>query len=154
MAEQAQFSQGDNVYLRLYGPEGNIKDERSTHNLVLTSGKNWLASFLAGTNTSNMVEMAIGTSTTAVTAGDTILGAEVSNPRVVGTTFASQNLWQLTATFAANNPSSTATVPITEGGIFNHNIINTGSMYVHATWAAINKAPADTLTVVWQVTNS
>lgn len=150
----SQFAQGDNVFLRLYGPDGGLKQEVTTHNLVVTAGKNWLASYLAGTNTSNMVEMAIGTSTTAVTAADTVLGAEVSNPRVVGTTYASQNLWQLTATFGANNPSSTITTPITEGGIFNHNTPGSGSMYVHATWAAINKAPADTLTIVWQVTNS
>lgn len=151
----AQFTQGDgNVFVRLYGPDGSLKDERNISNLVVTAGKYWLASYLAGTNTSNMVEMAIGTSSTAVLAADTILGAEVSNPRVVGTTYNSQNIWQLTATFGANNPSATITTPITEGGIFNHNTNNTGSMYVHATWAAINKAPADTLTIVWQVTNS
>lgn len=142
------------VHIYLHGPDGALKDERFVGNVVTSNGKVWLASYLAGQTTSNMVEMAIGTSVTAVTAADSTLGAEVSNPRVVGTLTSSNNMWQNTATFGQNNPSAVNTTPITEGGILNHNVNNTGSLYVHATWAAVNKAPADTLTLVWQVTNS
>lgn len=148
----SQFSQSENVHLFLYGPDGALKDERHTKNLVVTAGKNWLATFLALTNTSAMVMMACGTGTTAVTAGDTALGGEVSNPRVVGTLSTSNNLWQNSATFGANNPSATVTMPVTEAGIFNAG--TAGTMYVRSTFAVINKAPADTLTIVWQVTNS
>lgn len=142
------------VHIYLHGPDGELKDERFVGNVVTSNGKVWLASYLSGGNTSNMVEMAIGTSVTAVSAADSLLGNEVSNPRIVGTLTSSNNIWQNTATFGQNNPSSTNTTPITEGGILNHFTNNTGSLYVHATWAAVNKAPADTLTIVWQVTNS
>lgn len=148
-----QFSQSDgNVYVELRGPDGEIKETRRVNNLVVTAGKNWLASYLAATNTSNMIMMAVGTSSTAVTAADTALNGEFTGQRVVGTLYASQNLWQNTGTFGANVPSSTLTTGVNEAGIFN--APSAGSMYVHATFATINKAPADTLTIVWQVTNS
>ena len=150
---KAQFSQSDgNVFIELRGPDGEVKETRQVSNLVVTAGKNWLATYLAGTNTSNMIMMAIGTSSTAVTAGDTGLGGEFTNQRVVGTLFASQNLWQNTGTWGANAPSSTLTTAVVEAGIFN--APTAGTMYTHATFAAINKAPADTLTIVWQVQNS
>lgn len=139
------------VHLRLYAPDGTLKQEVSEHNLVVTAGKNWLATFLAATNTSQMVMMAIGTSSTAVAAGDTALNGEFCT-RIVGTQFASSNIYQLTATFPANNPSSTLTTGVNEAGIFNAG--TAGTMYTHATFATINKAPADTLQIVWQVTNS
>lgn len=149
---RANFSAEDNVEVFLYSPDGTLKDYRSTRNLVVAAGKNWLATFLAMTNTSAMIMLAIGTSSTAVSPADTVLGAEVSNPRIVGTTYSSQNLYQLTGTFGANNPSSTNTTPITEAGIFNAG--TGGTMYTHGVFGAINKAPADTLQIVWQVTNS
>lgn len=139
------------VHLRLYGPDGGLKQEEQDHNLVVTAGKNWLATWLAQTNTSAMVMMAIGTASTAVTAADTALNGEFCT-RVVGTQFASTNIYQLTATFAANNPSATLTTAVNEAGIFNAG--TAGTMYTHATFATINKAPADTLQIIWQVTNS
>lgn len=147
-----EFAQSDNVYLELRGPDGKLKQQVSTHNLVVTAGKNWLATYLAATNTSNMLMMAVGTSSTAVTAGDTALNGEFTGQRVVGTLYASQNLWQNTGVFGANVPSSTLTTGVNEAGIFNAG--TAGTMYTHATFATINKAPADTLTIVWQVTNS
>lgn len=148
---KGQFSSDDNVAMYLYGPEGDLKDERHTHNLVVTAGKNWLATFLAGTNTSAMIMLAIGTSVTAVAAGDSALANEVGT-RIVGTTFASQNIYQLTGTFPANNPSAVNNTPITEAGILNAG--TAGTLYAHSVFGAITKAPADTLQIVWQVTNS
>lgn len=143
------------VDVKLFGPDGQLKQHVQDHNLVVTAGKNWLATFLATTNTSVMNVMAIGISgPTTVLATDTTLGNEVSNPRIVGTMYASNNIYQLTATFPANNPSNSVTYAINEGGIFNHPTNNSGSMYTHASFAVVNKAPADTLQIVWQVTNS
>lgn len=152
MAHVEHSAADDNVYVELRGPDGELKETRQVKNLVVTAGKNWLASFLAQVTTSNMIMMAVGTSSTAVTAADTTLNGEFANERVVGTLYASQNLWQNTGVFGANVPSSTLTTPINEAGIFN--APSAGSMYTHATFATVNKQPADTLTIVWQVTNS
>lgn len=150
---KAQFSQSDgNVYIELRGPDGELKDARQVNNLVVTAGKNWLATYLAQTNTSNMIMMAVGTSSTAVTAGDTALNGEFTGQRVVGTLYASQNLWQNTGVFGPDVPSSTLTTGVNEVGIFN--APTAGTMYTRTTFATINKAPADTLTIIWQVTNS
>lgn len=148
---KAQLSTDDNVAMYLYGPDGELKDERHMHNLVVTAGKNWLPTFLAGTNTSQMVMLAIGTSVTAVNAADTVLGNEVGT-RIVGTVFTSQNIYQLTGTFGQNNPSAVNNTPITEAGILNAG--TGGTLYAHSVFGAITKAPADTLQLVWQVTNS
>lgn len=147
-----EHSSTDNVFIELRGPDGRVKETREVHNLVVTAGKYWLSAYLAGLTASNMVYMAIGTSSTGVTAGDTGLNGEFANTRVIGTLYASQNIWQNTGTWGANTPSASLTTPVNEAGILNST--SGGNMYTHTTFATINKAPADTLTIVWQVANS
>ena len=57
---------------------GQVKDQRDLDNLVVTVGKNFIASRMTGTSANVMSNMAVGTGSTAAAAGDTlgVIGGE------------------------------------------------------------------------------
>jgi hypothetical protein len=130
-------------------PDGTIKDTKRVDNLVVTTGKNFVASRMAGTSVSVMSDMSIGTGSTAAAAADTTLGSESARVSLTSTTVNNNDVVYL-ATFPANTPASAAA--ITEAGIFNAS--TSGSMLCRTVFSQINKAPADSLTITWTVTAS
>ena len=93
-----------------------LNDEvvQETNNLVVTSGKNWVAKRMAGQD-SNMTHMAIGTGTTAAAASQTALVTELErNALTVSGGTVSSNTVQYAATYGAGD----GTGAITEAGIF------------------------------------
>ena len=62
----------------LVAEDGTIKDTQEIPNLVVTTGKTFVASRMAGTASGVMSHMAIGTSNTAAVVGDTSLASEVA----------------------------------------------------------------------------
>lgn len=145
----------DNLRLRgrldivVTAPDGTIKDTKRVDNLVVTTGKNFVASRMAGTSVSVMSDMSIGTGSTAASAADTTLGSESARVSLTSTTVNNNDVVYL-ATFPANTPTSAAA--ITEAGIFNAS--TSGSMLCRTVFSQINKAPADSLTITWTVTAS
>lgn len=145
----------DNLRLRgrldilVTAPDGTIKDTKRVDNLVVTTGKNFVASRMAGTSVSVMSNMSIGTGSTAAAAADTTLGSESARVALTSTTVNNNDVVYL-ATFPANTPASAAA--ITEAGIFNAS--TSGSMLCRTVFSPINKAPADSLTITWTVTAS
>lgn len=138
-------------FVTLYGPDGEVKLERSGHNVVTTVGKEFLASFLnsavAGAASFTGKYIGIGTNSTAEAVGDTALGTEVS--RHTGTaSYLSGQIFQIKATFATGS----GTGAITEYGLFSSN--SAGTLIARDTEAAINKSANDTLTVICQLTIS
>ncbi len=138
-------------FVTLYGPDGEIKDQRSGTNVVTTVGKEFLASFLysavAGAATFTGRYVGIGTNTTAEAVGDTSLGTEVA--RHTGTaSYLSGQIYQVRATFATGS----GTGAITEYGLLSSN--TAGTLLARDTEAAINKGANDTLTVICQLTVS
>ena len=89
--------------------DGTVKQRESVDNLVVTTGKNFVASRMAGPSASVMSHMAIGTGTTAAAAGDTTLGSESARVALTSTT-ASDNDVTYVATFSAGTPSSAAAI--------------------------------------------
>ena len=85
-------------------------------NLVVTDGKEFVASRMEGTSDAVMSHMAIGTGSTAAAAGDSALGSESARVALTSTTV-SANTVTYVATFAAGTPASAAA--ITEAALFN-----------------------------------
>lgn len=128
---------------------------KTVKNLVVTAGKNWVASRMQGVSDGVMTHMGIGTGTTAAAAGDTTLGTEAA--RVALTTSGgavTTNVITFTATIPANTPNVTgsATAAITEAGVFNAS--SSGTMLCRTVFAAVNKGALDTMTISWDVTIS
>tara|TARA_Y100000114_G_scaffold147498_1_gene159356 strand:- start:258 stop:704 length:447 start_codon:yes stop_codon:yes gene_type:complete len=130
-------------------PDGSIKEKHSVKNVVVTTGKNYVASRMAGTSASVMSHMSIGTGTTAAAASDTTLATESARVALTSTTVNNNDVVYV-ATFPSNTPSSAAA--ITEAGIFNAS--SGGSMLCRTVFSPVNKATADSLTITWTVTAS
>ena len=126
-------------------PEGNITQETVVPNLVVTSGKDFIAERMKDATTSAMSHMAIGTGSTAAAAGDTALGTEAGRVALTSTTVTS-NAVAYVATFGAG----TGTGAITEAGLFNAS--SSGDMLCRTVFSVINKGAADTLGITWTVT--
>ena len=125
--------------------DGNIKQELHVPNLVVTVGKNFIASRMVGTSSPVMSHMAIGTNATAPVSANTTLGTEVARVALSSAT-ATANTVSYSATF----PAGTGTGAITEAGIFN--AASSGTLLCRTTFAVVNKSASDALTINWNVT--
>ena len=119
------------------------------NNLVVTAGKDWIASRMQGVVDSVMTHMAIGTGTTAAVIGDTTLETEITRDTLaVSGGVVVDNVITFTATFAAGD----GTGAITEAGPFNHATV--GDMLARTVFAVVNKGALDSMTIAWSVTIS
>lgn len=129
--------------------DGTVKQRESVKNLVVTSGKGYVASRMKDASTSVMSHMSIGTGTTAAAAGNTALVSESARVSLTSTTVNNNDVVYV-ATFPAGTPSSAAT--ITEAGIFNAS--SGGTMLCRTVFGSISKGTSDALTITWTVTAS
>lgn len=129
------------------GPDGKVKQTLSVPNLVVTTGKQYIASRMAGTAAGVMSHMAIGTGSATPVVGDTTLGSEAG--RVAMSSFtASTN----TVTGSANFPAGTGTGALTEAAMLNSS--TNGTMLCRTTFPVVNKAAGDSIAINWTVTVS
>lgn len=127
--------------------EGKIKQTLHVPNLVVTNGKNYIASRMVGVASTVMSHMAIGTGTATPIVGDSTLNVEAG--RVALSSFtASTNAVTGTATF----PAGTGTGAITEAGIFN--AASSGALLCRTTFPVVNKAAGDSIAITWVITVS
>ena len=83
-------------------------------NLVVTTGKNYVASRMKDTTAAAMSHMAVGSGSTAAAASDTALGSELDRQALTSTTV-NNNTITYVATFGAGD----GTGAVTEAGLFN-----------------------------------
>lgn len=128
-----------------------INDEivKEVDNLVVTDGKEFVASRMKDATVDAMSHMAIGTGNTAAAAADSALGSESARVALTSTTVSANEVTYV-ATFSAGTPSSAAA--ITEAGLFND--ATTGSMLCRTVFDVVNKGTADSMTITWTVTVS
>ena len=125
-------------------PDGNVH-ETVVPNIVVTDGKDYIASRMKDASATAMSHMAIGTGSTAAAAGDAALGTEAGRVALTSTTVSS-NAVAYVATFAAG----TGPGAITEAGILNAS--SSGTLLCRTVFSVINKGAADTLGITWTVT--
>lgn len=135
------------LQIQVFDENGNLKDEREFNNLVVTTGKSFIASRMVGTASGVMSHMAIGAGSTSPVAGDSTLGNELGR-----VTLASGTSSGAVATYVASFGAGTGTGAVTEAGIFNAGAA--GTMLCRTVFAVVNKGAADSMTVTWTVTIS
>ena len=131
--------------LTLTRPDGHVKHEVIIPNLVVTTGKNYIASRMKDASATAMSHMAVGTGSTAAAAGNTALGSEGGRVALTSTTVSTNNV-----AYVATFPAGTGTGALTEAGIFNAS--SSGTLLCRTVFSVINKASADTLGITWTVT--
>ena len=133
--------------------QGQIKQTLHVPNLVVTVGKNYIASRMASGTTTVMSHMSIGTGTATPVVGDQALGTEAGRVGLSSFT-ASANQVTATATF----PAGTGTGAITEAGIFNTSTGGDGTLskalLCRTTFPVVNKAAGDSIAITWVITVS
>ena len=125
----------------------NDKVVQKIDNLVVTAGKNYVASRMKDTTKAAMSHMAVGTGTTAAAAGQTTLVSENDRNALTSQTV-TNNAIAYVATWAAGD----ATAALTEAAIFNAS--SGGDMLCRTVFSVVNKASADSMTITWTVTVS
>ena len=133
--------------LTLTRPDGHVKHEVIIPNLVVTTGKNFIASRMKDATATAMTHMAIGTGSTAAAAGNTTLGSEAGRVALTCTTVSNSDV-----AYVATFPAGTGKGAITEAGILNAS--SGGTLLCRTVFNVINKAAADTLGITWTVTVS
>jgi hypothetical protein len=126
------------------------KREYDLDNLVVTVGKNWIASRMKDTGSpAQMSHMAVGTTNTAAAAGDTTLAAETAR---VALTTAGGTVATNVVTYVATFAAGTGTGALVEAGILNASSV--GTLLCRTVFSVINKGASDSMTITWTVTIS
>ena len=130
--------------------DGNVKDTRSVKNLVLTTGKTFIAASMLKTTTNSpvaMSHMAIGAGTASAIVGDTAMGSQLGRVSLATATSSGA-----VVTYTASFPAGTGTGAVTEAGIFNNS--SGGDMLCRTVFSVVNKGSDDAMSITWTVTVS
>lgn len=144
----SNFKTEGNLYIVLTDENGQVKQEEYVKNLVVNTGKNYIAQRIANNTTAVMNYMSVGTSSASPGVANTALGAEIAASRVtIGA--ANTSVSSNTTTYVATFPPATGTGAIVEAGIFNDS--SAGLMLARTTFPVINKGALDTLVISWSI---
>lgn len=130
---------------------GEIKDQQTVKNLVVTVGRYHIADQLAEKDEAPMSHMAIGTGTAAAAPTDIALVTELDRnalSSVIQGTSTDANKVTYIGDWAAGD----GTGAITEAAIFNS--ASAGTMLCRTVFEVKNKGAGDTLTLTWVLTIS
>ena len=125
----------------------NGETVQEVDNLVVTTGKGYVASRMKDASATAMSHMAIGSGSTAAAASDTALGNQLGRVALTSTAV-SAAVVTYTATFGAG----TGTGAVTEAGILNAS--SGGTMLCRTVFSVVNKGASDSMTITWTVTVS
>jgi hypothetical protein len=132
------------VDLVLSDERGTVKEIITIPNLVVNTGKNYIAARMVSNANVLMSHMAVGNSSTAATLTNSNLISEVSRVTLSDSVLSGNSV-----VYSASFPAGTATAALTEAGIFNNAV--SGEMLCRTVFAVVNKGVADTLNVTWTV---
>lgn len=130
----------------LTGPDGKVKETKTIPNLVVTTGKNFIAGRMVGTPTA-MSHMAIGAGTGAAAAGDTTLGTELGRVSLT-----SGSATGAVVTYVATFGAGVGTGNVTEAGILNAS--SGGTLLCRTVFGLVTKGADDSLSITWTITIS
>lgn len=127
---------------------GEVVETREIPNLVVTTGKQYIAQRLGqSTPPTIMSHMAIGSDSTTAVVGQSALLAELGRAVLTGTTVSGASV-TYTSTFAPG----VGTGNVYEAGIFNAS--SAGTMLCRTTFPLVTKQAGDTIAITWVVTVS
>lgn len=126
-----------------------INDEvvQEIDNLVVTTGKGYVASRMKDASATAMSHMAVGTGSTAAAAGDTALGNESARAALTSTTVSGADV-----VYVGSFGAGVGTAALTEAAILNAS--SSGTMLCRTVFPVINKSSSDSMVVTWTVTAS
>jgi hypothetical protein len=133
--------------IEIFSSSGLLKEKVNVPNLVVTTGRNYIASRMTGATPAVMSRMAVGTGTTEPVIANTTLETELTRVALD-----SQNTTDNVSTYIATYGAGIATGAITEAGIFN--AASAGTMLCRTVFGVVTKAVDDIMVITWNVTIS
>jgi len=141
---KCQISLSGNVKIQLFDVNSNkLIREIERKNLVVTSGRNLIRDLINEASVTGVTHLAVGTGTTAVSAGDASLVTEQFRNTLTKRTPSSGSVtwsYYLSSTQANGND-------LTEAGLFNAS--SGGTMFARVTHAAITKTSSIAVMYSW-----
>ena len=125
----------------------NGETVQEVDNLVVTDGKEYVASRMKDATATAMSHMAIGSGSTSAAAGNSALGNQLGRVALTSTAVSGAVVTYV-ATFAAG----TGTGAVTEAGILNAS--SSGDLLCRTVFSVVNKGSSDSMTITWTVTVS
>ena len=125
----------------------NGETVQEVDNLVVTTGKGYVASRIKDATATAMSHMAIGSGTNNPAAGDTALQTELGRVALTSTSVSAA-----VVTYVATFGAGTGTGAVTEAGILNAS--SSGTLLCRTEFSVVNKGSSDSMTVTWTVTVS
>lgn len=153
--DQVSFKMQGIVDVTVLDKNNNVKQHFVTHNRVVDTGLNMIASLIAGKDKegsnyiSGPTHMAFGTGSNQVVAGDTKLQKEVFR-KAFTSVKRTKNTVEFQCTIDVGEAPQNVT-PITEVGIFNGST-SSAVMMNRCCFAVVNITPEDVMLVKWSVT--
>lgn len=129
--------------IKKYNVDNNLIEELNVPNLIVTTGKAYIASRMIGTSAAVMSKMAIGSSGGSLLIGNTTLSTELARADLVAT---SNNA---IVTYSATFGPGVGTGSIVEAGIFNAS--SGGTMLCRTIFPVVNKDANETIVITWNV---
>jgi hypothetical protein len=133
-------------------------ERREIKNLVVTVGKNFIASRMVGTTAAVMSTMSIGSGSSAASASNTSLEAVLGNATGVNFTAANADGTN-SVTYIGVFPAGTGTGTVFEAGVFNGapsagglSGTDGGTMLCRTTFPIVTKQAGDSIAITWVVT--
>jgi len=124
----------------------HVKDKREIHNLVVATGKEYIAQRMTANATPVMTHMAVGSGNVTPTTADTTLVSETDRIVFDSSPSVTSNVITYVTTFPAGNATGT----IAEAGIFNDD--TTGTMLCRTNFNEVNKGASDVIVITWNIT--
>lgn len=135
--------------IKKYNKDNKLVQKLDVPNLIVTAGKQYIASKIVGYTGSSsnvMSHMGIGTSNATPEAGNTTLAAAISGARVeLAPTTVSGTIVTYSATFGPG----VGTGSVVEAGIFN--ALSAGTMLCRTVFPVVNKDGLETIVITWNI---
>jgi len=130
--------------IQKYDPVGQLIQELEVPNLVVTVGKEHIASRMVGTASASMSHMGVGSNSTSPVVSNTSLVSQLGRVELDDITV-NGALIIYSATFGP----TVATGSLTEAGIFNAS--TGGTMLCRTTFPVVTKQATETIAITWTV---
>ena len=140
----SQLNLKGQLSIKKYNSKNNLVQELNVPNLIVTVGKQFIASRMIGTSSAVMSHMGIGTTATTPVAGNTTLANQIAR---VGDLAASVS--GAIVTYSATFGPGVGTGSVVEAGIFNAS--SGGTMLCRTVFPVINKDAGETIVITWNI---
>lgn len=143
----SQLNLKGELSIKKYSKDNKLIQQLDVPNLVVTAGKQYIATKVigyTGSSSNVMSHMGVGTSATIPVIGNTALNNQIARVELDSSTVSGTIV-----TYSATFGPGVGTGSVVEAGIFNAS--SAGTMLCHTTFPVVNKDANETIVITWNI---